>query len=123
MHVRVRLFAGLRERAGADEVELELPEGALVSDALERLTTVTYGTRVVMAVNREYADPDASLEPGDELALIPPVSGGAVAVTHVRVTEEPLSLDALRDRVRDPRAGAIVTFEGVTREVEHLEYE
>jgi molybdopterin synthase catalytic subunit len=123
MHVRVRLFAGLRERAGADEVELELPEGALVSDALERLSAVTAGARVVMAVNREYADPNALLEPGDELALIPPVSGGSVALTHVRITSEPLSLDDLRERVRDPRAGAIVTFEGVTREVEQLDYE
>ena len=123
MHVRVRLFAGLRERAGADEVELELPDGAHVSDALERLRAVTDGVRVVMAVNHEYADPDVPLAPGDELALIPPVSGGSVAVTHVRITSEPLSLDALRERVRDPRAGAIVTFEGVTREVEQLEYE
>jgi molybdopterin synthase catalytic subunit len=123
MHVRVRLFAGLRERAGADEVELELPDGALVSDALERLSAVTSGVCVVMAVNHEYADPDLSLAPGDELALIPPVSGGSVAVTHVRITGEPLSLDALRDRVRDPRAGAVVTFEGVTREVDQLEYE
>jgi MoaE-MoaD fusion protein len=123
MHVRVRLFAGLRERAGADEVELELPDGALVSDALERLSAVTGGVRVVMAVNQEYADRDLSLAPGDELALIPPVSGGSIAVTHVRITSEPLSLDALRERVRDPRAGAIVTFEGVTREVEQLEYE
>jgi molybdopterin synthase catalytic subunit len=123
MHVRVRLFAGLRERAGADEVDLELPDGALVSDALERLSAVTDGVRVVMAVNHEYADLHASLQPGDELALIPPVSGGSVAVTHVRITSEPLSLDALRELVRDPRAGAIVTFEGVTREVEQLEYE
>jgi MoaE-MoaD fusion protein len=123
MQVRVRLFAQLRERAGADEVELELPEGALVSDALARLDAVTNGLRVVMAVNHEYADPGASLEPGDELALIPPVSGGSVGVTHTRVTGEPLSLDALRERVRDPRAGAIVTFEGVTREVDQLEYE
>ena len=123
MHVRVRLFAGLRERAGADEVEIELPEGARVADALERLAEVTGGMRVVMAINQEYADPDTSLAPGDELALIPPVSGGSVAVTHVRITDEPLSLDALRERVRDPRAGAVVTFEGVTREVEQLEYE
>jgi molybdopterin converting factor subunit 1 len=123
MHVRVRLFAQLRERAGADEVEIELPDGALVADALERLSAVTDGVRVVMAVNHEYADPDVSLAPGDELALIPPVSGGSVAVTHVRITSEPLSLEALRERVRDPRAGAIVTFEGVTREVEQLEYE
>jgi molybdopterin synthase catalytic subunit len=123
MHVRVRLFAQLRERAGAHEVEIELPDGALVSDALERLGEVTDGIRVVMAVNHEYADPDVSLAPGDELALIPPVSGGSVALTHARITTEPLSLDALRERVRDPRAGAVVTFEGVTREVEQLEYE
>ena len=56
MQVRVRLFAGLRERAGADEVELELPDGARVGDALDRLAGVTDGVTVVMAVNREYAD-------------------------------------------------------------------
>src|SRR5437588_1839400 len=111
MQVRVRLFAQLRERAGADEVEIELPEGALVSDALERLSAVTDGVRVVVAVNHEYANPNASLASGDELALIPPVSGGSIAALHVRITSEPLSLDALRERVRDPRAGAIVMFE------------
>jgi molybdopterin synthase catalytic subunit len=78
---------------------------------------------LVMAVNREYADADAVLSPGDELALIPPVSGGAATASHVRVTAEPLSFDALVERVRDPRAGAVVTFSGVTREVAHLEYE
>ena len=52
---------------------------------------------------------------GDELALIPPVSGGATALTHARVTSEPLSLDALAARVRDPRAGAGVTFSGVLK--------
>src|SRR5437588_4268299 len=123
MQVRVRLFAGLRERAGADEVEIQLPEGAVVGDALECLGAVTDGVPVVMAVNHEYADADAPLAPGDELALIPPVSGGSIGVAHVRVTDQPLSLDALRERVRDPRAGAVVTFEGVTREVEQLEYE
>jgi len=119
----VRLFAMLRERAGAREVTLELPEGARVRDALSKLGSIAEGLPLVMAVNREYADEDQPLDPGDELALIPPVSGGEAAVQHVRVTDERLSLDSLVERVRDPRAGAVVTFQGVTREVERLEYE
>ena len=74
----------------------------------------------------EYANPQTTLSEGDELALIPPVSGGAdapSAFVHVRVTQEPLSTDALMEAVSDPRAGAIVTFTGVTRDVPALEYE
>jgi MoaE-MoaD fusion protein len=123
VEVTVRLFAVLRERAGAREVTLELPDGARVRDAIAALGGVADGLPVVMAVNREYAGEDAPLDAGDELALIPPVSGGATAVAHSRVTGEPLSLDALVARVRDPRAGAVVTFQGVTREVERLDYE
>jgi molybdopterin converting factor subunit 1 len=123
MKVRVRLFAGLRERAGVNEMDLELPDGACVGDALELLADVAGGTRVVMAVNREYARADAPLSPGDELALIPPVSGGAAPDTTATLTAEPISLDALLERVRDPRAGAVVTFQGVTREVPQLDYE
>jgi molybdopterin synthase catalytic subunit len=125
MLIRVRLFAILRERAGTNELELELPEGAVVRDALERVEAMVPGLPLVMAINREYADADAPLSAGDELALIPPVSGGATtgAASQVAVTEDPLSLDALVTRVRDPRAGAVVTFQGVTREVERLHYE
>jgi molybdopterin synthase catalytic subunit len=123
MQVSVRLFAGLRERAGAEVVEVELPDGGRVSDALQRLDGLTDGLRVVMAVNQEYAAPETELRPGDELALIPPVSGGALGAMHVRVTGEPLALDPLLERVRDPRAGAVVSFLGVTREVAELEYE
>ena len=124
MEVTVRLFAMLRERAGASEVTLELPEGARVGDVLLELRGLAQGLPLVMAVNRDYAREDRVLEAGDELALIPPVSGGATrTAAWARVTGEPLSLDALVERVRDPRAGAIVTFGGVTREVERLEYE
>jgi molybdopterin converting factor subunit 1 len=123
MHVQVRLFAGLRERAGEEIVELDLPDGALVRDALEQLQALTNGVPVVMAVNHEYADAEAALHGGDELALIPPVSGGSVGSLHARVTGEPLVLDELISRVRDPRAGAVVTFLGVTREVAELDYE
>jgi MoaE-MoaD fusion protein len=121
MTVRVRLFAMLRERAGRDEVELELPEGARVADALAAVQDLADGLSLVMAVNREYARPDDRLAPGDELALIPPVSGGAGP--HVRITADPLSADTVAALVRDPRAGAVVTFQGVTREVDHLDYE
>jgi molybdopterin synthase catalytic subunit len=123
MRVSVLLFAGLRERAGRDAVELELRDDARVRDALAAVDDLAGGLPLVLAVNREYAEPGDELHPGDELALIPPVSGGAVATPHVAVRDAPLALDALLERVRDPRAGAIVTFSGVTREVEHLDYE
>jgi MoaE-MoaD fusion protein len=123
MIVRVRLFAGLRERAGASEIDLDLPDGASVQDALERVGTLTEGIPVVMAVNQEYADRSLVLAADDELALIPPVSGGSVGAMHVRVTDEPLALDPLVELVRDPRAGAVVTFLGVTRDVAELDYE
>jgi molybdopterin synthase catalytic subunit len=117
------LFAGLRERAGAAHVELDLPDGAVVGDALDRMRALTDGVPVVMAVNHEYADAGVPLHAGDEVALIPPVSGGSVSALHVRLTTEPLALDPLVEMVRDPRAGAVVTFTGVTREVPELEYE
>jgi molybdopterin synthase catalytic subunit len=123
MRVRVRLFAILRDRAAADEIELELPDGARVSDALDRVNHLTRGLSVVMALNQAYAEPETELHSGDEVALIPPVSGGSVSSLHVRVTDGPLSLDSLIERVRDPRAGAVVTFLGVTREVTQLDYE
>jgi len=121
MVVTIRLFAILRERAGAGEIELDLPEGARVRDALDRLDDLAGGLPLVMAINRDYADANSELRAGDELALIPPVSGGETL--PVVVTTSPLSLDALVARVRDARAGAVVTFQGVTREVDHLDYE
>ena len=123
MRVHVALFAGLRERAGTDRLELELPEGARVGEALEQLRDVTGGLGVVMAINHEYADRDTALGPDDELALIPPVSGGAVAVAHARVRETALQLAHLVALVSDPRAGATVTFTGSTRDVAELYYE
>jgi MoaE-MoaD fusion protein len=123
MVVHVRLFAALRERAGSDRLELDLPDGALVSDALAAVEDLAADLPLVLAVNREYAAREQPLAPGDELALIPPVSGGAATAPHVAVRSEPLSLDVLAAAVRDPRAGAVVTFSGVTREVDHLDYE
>jgi MoaE-MoaD fusion protein len=124
MVVSVRLFAGLRERAGASHVDVELPEGATVADLLSALDLAPRSC--VAAINREYADGGARIAPGDEVALVPPVSGGdgpPAPVRRVRVTGEPLDVAALSAAVRDPRAGAVVLFEGVTREVPELDYE
>jgi MoaE-MoaD fusion protein len=128
MRISVRLFAGLRERAGADSIEVELPDGALAGDVLAAMAGTPVGAlapgQCIVAINREYARADEPVGADDEVALIPPVFGGGDdPVRGVRVTGEPLDLAALSAAVRDPRAGAVVCFEGVTREVERLEYE
>jgi molybdopterin converting factor subunit 1 len=127
MIARVRLFAILRERAGTDTVEVELPEPATVADVLGQLALRPELTEPIermplrLAVNREYADAGAAVAAGDELALIPPISGGAGV--HAAVREEPLDAGALTGLVADPGAGAIISFHGVTREVARLDYE
>ena len=129
MEVEVRLFAVFRERAGRERLALELPEGATVAEALRalgrrpELEQLIAAMPVRAALNREYVDEDARLEPGDELALIPPVSGGATPATLARVTAEPLSVADLAAAVGRPGAGATVVFCGTTRDVDRLEYE
>jgi molybdopterin synthase catalytic subunit len=121
MIVRVRLFAGLRERAGWAQREVDVSSVAEVWPALE-LGDEPNG--LLYAVNKEYATRDHALADGDEVALIPPVSGGAFLLS-----DEPLSLDRVVDEVRDDEAGAIATFTGTTRihsrdrTVTHLDYE
>jgi MoaE-MoaD fusion protein len=119
--VRVRLFAGLRERAGWSEREVD---AATVADVWPALDLGEEPEGLLYAVNKAYAERGAVLADGDEVALIPPVSGGAFLLSA-----EPLSLDRVVDEVRDDRAGAIATFTGTTRvesrgrEVVHLDYE
>ena len=122
MPVTVRLFAGLRERAGWSRRELE--GVARVGDVWPALDLGDEPGGLLYAVNREYAEAGHELRDGDEVALIPPVSGGAF-----RVTEEPLSLDVVVGEVADERAGGVATFTGIVRrqsrgrEVLYLEYE
>jgi molybdenum cofactor biosynthesis protein MoaC/molybdopterin converting factor subunit 1 len=129
MEVDVRLFAVFRERAGRDRLSLELPEGASVAEAMEalgrrpELEELIAAMPVRAALNREYVGDDARLTEGDELALIPPVSGGASQATSARVGPEPLSVEELAGSVGRPGAGAIVVFCGTTRDVDQLEYE
>jgi MoaE-MoaD fusion protein len=120
--IRVRLFAGLRERAGWSERVLDRVE--TVGDVWPALELGAEPEGLLYAVNRDYAPPDRPLADGDEVALIPPVSGGAF-----RVSAEPLDPAAVVAEVADERAGGIATFLGTTRiesrgrTVEHLEYE
>ena len=107
MRVTVRLFAGLRERAGWSTREVEADS---VADVWPALGLGDEPGGLLYAVNREYADRATPLSDGDEVAVIPPVSGGAF-----RLSNEPLSVEAAMDEVRDDRAGAIATFSGTTR--------
>jgi MoaE-MoaD fusion protein len=122
MAVTVRLFAGLREQAGWSKRELEAVER--VADVWPALGLGNEPAGLLYAVNREYADRERELQDGDEVALIPPVSGGAF-----RVTDRPLSLEAATAEVADDRAGAVATFTGTVRrqsrgrDVTRLEYE
>jgi molybdopterin synthase catalytic subunit len=122
VRVTIRLFAGLRERAGTERRELD--DVARVADVWPRLGLGDEPPGLLYAVNREYAERDRELLDGDEVALIPPVSGGAY-----RISDAPLELDAAVAEAASDDAGAIATFVGTVRrssrgrDVEHLEYE
>jgi MoaE-MoaD fusion protein len=127
--ISVRLFASLREYAGAGTLKLDLPDGATVDDAIADLRTgplrgLPEAAQFVAAVGREYSKRDRVLADGDELALVPPVSGGAPdPVRLAEVTGQDLDVDAVRRLVGDPGAGGTVVFIGTTRDVPSLEYE
>jgi len=124
MRVTVRLFAGLREHAGTGRRDLDLGTGALVEDVWPALDLGDEPAGLVFAVNRAYVERTQPLAEGDEIALIPPVSGGAF-----RLTRDPIDPAAVAAEVEDERAGAIATFLGTVRaesrgrRVLRLEYE
>ncbi len=129
MRIRVRLFAAYREAVGQGEMDLEVEEALSPLGLWRRLgeehpPLLEFGHSTLVAVNGEYAPLDRPLKEGDEVAFIPPVSGGSF-----RITEEEIRLQELIDEVTSEEAGAIVTFLGTVRrhsrgrEVQHLEYE
>jgi molybdopterin synthase catalytic subunit/molybdopterin converting factor small subunit len=122
MGVKVKLFAGLRERAGWSERDFD--DITHVEDVWPALSLGPEPAGLLYAVNKEYVERGHELSEGDEVAVIPPVSGGSF-----RLSADALSLDAVVDEVRSDSAGAIATFVGTTRvesrgrTVEHLDYE
>jgi len=134
MNVRVRLFASAREAAGVGHLLLDLPAGATVRDAVAAVTKehplVGDIRQMVIARDRDYVTLDDPLADGNEVALIPPVSGGAItSAERILVSSSPLSVDAAIEAVRGPDAGGLVIFLGTVRDasrgkrVRHLEYE
>jgi molybdopterin synthase catalytic subunit/molybdopterin converting factor small subunit len=130
MHIRVRLFAAYREAVGAPTVDLELDGEATPARAWERLRDLHPALDrfpgPAFAVGDRYVPADYPLRDGDEVTLIPPVSGGSV---HVDLVESPIDVDRLLRRVRHPNAGAVVLFLGTVRDnaegphVRYLDYE
>jgi molybdopterin synthase catalytic subunit len=122
VHVSIRLFAGLRERAGTARLEVDGVER--VGDVWAKLGLGDEPAGLLYAVNRAYASPGDALADGDEVALIPPVSGGAF-----RISDAPLDLQAAVAEAASDDAGAVATFVGTVRRSSHgrdvlyLEYE
>jgi molybdopterin synthase catalytic subunit len=136
LDVRILYFATLRQRAGGREERITLAEGATVADLKLRLGDLHESLRpaldsALVAVNREFALPEQTIADGDEIAVFPPVSGGA-GPTIFRVTEEALDLNTLLASLLLPSSGAACVFTGVVRgrtareggrQTDHLEYE
>lgn len=137
MTITVQLFASLAESAGARQVDLPLEGGETTAAAIRAAVMERYpalaGMRdsVIVAVNAEYVSGEFPVRPGDEVALIPPVSGGATDSddAYFRITDAVLDVGALHDLVLRPEAGAVSVFSGVVRnnnlgrDVDYLEYE
>lgn len=131
MKVNVRFFALYRERAGLRELPLELPVGSTVSRLVAEVRRLFPDLApptvdIVVGVNAEYAGPDTLLSESDDIALIPPVSGGQ---DMIEITTTPIDPERVTAKVRGDSNGAVVTFLGTTRlfaegkRVLHLEYE
>jgi molybdopterin synthase catalytic subunit len=131
MFIQVKLFAALAEAAGTREIRLELPAGSTGRALREELVRLypaldRLAGRSVLAINRVYSGDEAVLAEGDEVALVPPVSGGG---SRVWLTAEPLDARRIEEAVASERAGALVTFQGVVRgltdgrRTRYLEYE
>lgn len=129
MEVRVLFFAAYRELAGLRETVMEFPDGTRLQDVLMRVIEAhprlgPHRDSMILAVNEEFAEPETPLQPGDEIALLPPMSGGAS--THCWLQTEPIDVAAIADLVREARSGAVVLFLGTVRAdpgVRALEYE
>lgn len=141
MQLEIRLYASLKDRAGQSRITIDLPENSTVTD-LQNAIAAAYPhlsdglSTAIVSVNRSFAAEGEVIQPSDEIALFPPVSGGSDDFpypTYFALSEEPFHLDDIHKQIRQPDIGAIVTFSGSVRgqtsreglppETLHLEYE
>ena len=128
MQVRVVYFGMLREMAGREQEAVELHDPSRLADLYSQLQTripglAAFGGSIALSINYEYASLDAPLHHGDEVALLPPVSGGAgsspgepaTPQTHVRIVREPINYDLIAGDITAPEDGAVIVFDGVVR--------
>ncbi|PYT03036.1 MAG: molybdopterin synthase [Acidobacteria bacterium] len=134
MQVRVLFFGMLKELAGHADESLTLPEDATLGDLLDQLERRTPRLKEMMAstamsVNEEYAGPESRLKHGDEVALLPPVSGGLSVSRRCAIVREPINTQLVLDQIKHSEDGAAVVFEGVVRNntrgrrTQYLDYE
>lgn len=139
MKIEVKLFATMKDRAGKPKIEVELDEPATVQQLLDAISTQYPALEssveiALVSVNKAFAGEDTAVNPTDEVAIFPPVSGGALPYpTHFAVTEEPVDITAVHQTLVQPDVGAIVSFSGYVRgqtardgmppQTIHLEYE
>jgi molybdopterin converting factor subunit 1 len=117
MRVRVLFFGMLKDFAGRSSEELELPDGAVVRDVVshyaENMRMRDVMSSVAVAVNRDYAGPETVLKAGDEVGLLPPVSGGSGRAASI--VRDAIDTAGVLDRIKRGEDGAAVVFEGVVR--------
>jgi molybdopterin synthase catalytic subunit/molybdopterin converting factor small subunit len=118
VRIRVLLFGVLKDLAGQSLIDADFPNGSSVGDVLENSARVwptikTLLPSIAVAVNREYATPETKLGEGDEVALLPPVSGGAQ--TGATLVRKPITTEQVVKAIKRPEDGAVVVFEGVVR--------
>lgn len=127
MQIRVLFFGMLRDLIGRSSDSLDLPEQATLHDLLvhyeeEEPRLKPFAASLAMSINQEYAAPESQLKSGDEVAMLPPVSGGSNPVVepvghtrHAAIVDREIDTQALLGKIKQPEDGAAVVFEGVVR--------
>ena len=124
MQVRVLFFGALRDLVGRSHDALTLPEGARLSDLLAHYESTVPRLRdflpaIALSINQEYAPPGAALQDQDEVALLPPVSGGSEKrriAAHVVLVRDRIATETVLAEIKQPADGAVVVFEGIVRD-------